>query len=316
MEFSNYSSIDQIFQDIKSVKIQGATNVAIATFEGMKLFVRQFNQDVHPDVFLAELEQTAVALANARPNEPLAKNGVKYVFTMFKIQNPNPLTLEETKTKVMQLTESYLEIVKLAKENIVANCINVLDNSTGLLTHCHSSTAEKLIIEHAKTVSDFKVVCSETRPLMQGHITAKNLLSAGLDTTMVVDSAIASFIIGRGSFKVDAVLLGADQISITGDTVNKIGSWAVAQAAYFASIPVYVVSSFLKVDVSTLYRPIKIEMRSEEEVWADAPDGLKIVNPAFEVVDNKFISGFLTEIGLILPGDIQRVISEKYGWLY
>lgn len=313
IDYSKYNNIEEIEADIKSVNIQGATNVAIATFEGIKMFINSYTKDTSIDSFFEEVGQVGWKLAYARDNEPLAKNGLKFVIEMSKVGTG--VDLQAVKAKIIENCDKYLELVKSAKNEIVEKCANVLGEATGIFTHCHSSTVEKLIINQANSHSGVKVACTETEPLLQGRITAKNLVEAGLDVTMGVDSSAESTIIGRGSFPIDIVLLGADQITMQGDALNKIGSWGIALAAYFASKPLYIVTSILKVDPSTIYQPIKIEMREASEIWKEAPAGLKLVNPAFDFIDSRFITGYLTEEGLIKPEDIQKVIGEKYKWL-
>ena len=82
------------------------------------------------------------------------------------------------------------------------------------MTHCHSSTAVEVIKGIAKGKKSFDAVCTETRPLFQGRITAKSLLDAGISATLIADSSAESFVIGRGSVPIDAVFIGCDQITM------------------------------------------------------------------------------------------------------
>lgn len=317
-DFTQYSSVEAVVEDIKSVKIQGATNVAIATFEGIKLFINsEGNKYSSYELFINEVEKIGYLLANARPNEPLAQNGVKFIINMMKIKYHGEKDVKKVGEQILKLVEEYLNFIKEGKERIVENGKAVLTPSIkGILTHCHSSTAEKLIINHLHNLPDGKVVCTETRPLFQGRTTAKNLLASGLDTTLIADSAVESFIIGKGTFPIDTVFIGCDEITMQGDAVNKIGSWGVAHAAYFANKPVYIVGSILKTNVSTAYRPIQIEMRNAVEIWPEAPEGLKMVNPSFEIVDHRMITGFITELGVLAPDQIGKSIQKSYQWLF
>lgn len=316
IDFSKYKTVDHIEDDIRTVTIQGATNVAIATFEGIKLFIDQYKGNDSFEIFWKEVVEVGIRLSEARVNEPLAKNGVKFIQTMFKIKYEGVHDVETAKVKVGELADEYLVFIKQAKSKIVENSIEVLDGVNEVLTHCHSSTAERIITYQSNQIENFKAVCTETRPLFQGRITAKNLLDAGVDTTMIADSAVESFIIGRGSMPVDMVFIGADEITMQGNTINKIGSWGVALAAYYASVPIYVVGSILKTDVSTLYRPPVIELREAHELWKEAPKDLKLVNPSFDLVDNQLITGYITEAGILKPNEIASTIQNEYQWLF
>ncbi len=315
-DWGKYVDVGQILGDIKAVRIQGATNVAIATLEGIKLYVRNSVRD-HQEVtkFRHEVFEVGKRLALARENEPLAKNGVKYIQYKLSTNSTDENTIEILANLINQYCEEYLKMIADAKLEIIKFGKDILGPQTDeILTHCHSSTAENVIVAQAQRMGDFQVVCTETRPLFQGRITAKSMVDAGLSTTLIADSAVESYIIGRGTVKPDVVLIGADEITMDGDAINKIGSWGVALASYYANVPIYVVSSVLKVDPSTAYQKPQIEMREANEIWEEAPEQLRMVNPSFDFVNNQFITGFITEIGVIKPEDINNVFREQYGW--
>jgi methylthioribose-1-phosphate isomerase len=172
-----------------------------------------------------------------------------------------------------------------------------------------------LIKELSKKDDNFEVVCTETRPLFQGRITAKSLLDGGVKTTMITDSAAESFVINRGSVPVDVVFIGCDQFTGKGYVVNKIGSWGIGMATYYADKPLYVVTPLLKIDAESFSKGIEIEIREDREIWKDAPKGLDMFNPAFEIVDNNLITGFVTEVGIVKPKDIGQTVEQVYPWL-
>ena len=310
-----YTTIEEIYKDIKSVKIQGATNVAIAVISGIKLLLQQKEFSSY-DEFIQEVFSIANNLATARPNEPLAKNGVKYLRHVLRVKNSGERDLTLLKQIVERTCDDYLKMIKVAKDLIVVNSKGVLEDKRGIFTHCHSTTAERVIIEHFKNHNDIKVACTETRPLFQGRITARNLVKAGVDTTLTVDSAGESFIMGRDLFSVDVVLIGSDEVLMEGSAINKIGSIGYALAAKKVNIPIYVVTSVLKIDPEATFKGLQIEERSASEIWPDAPPGLKLFNPAFDFIDKDLISGFITEEGVLEGKDLERVMKNKYSWLF
>jgi ribose 1,5-bisphosphate isomerase len=317
IDFSKYKKVEEIVNDIKSVKIQGATNVAIATFEGIKLFIENYDRRIDDyGRFLEDLNKVGYQLAFARENEPLAKNGLKFVTRMLITRNPGLRDVDESKEKVIELCDEFLNSIENAKKKIIENSVQIMDNVDEVFTHCHSSTAVSIIKNQSKRVGKLKAVCTETRPLYQGHTTATRLNEVGIDTTLIVDSAAESFIIDRGTHPIDVVFLGADEITMRGDALNKIGSWGIALASYFMSKPVYIVTPILKIEVETAYRPVEIEYRTSNEIWEDAPKGLKMVNPAFEIINKEFITGYITELGIIKPEDISKVIQQEFQWLF
>jgi ribose 1,5-bisphosphate isomerase len=146
-------------------------------------------------------------------------------------------------------------------QKAIQNGVGILNYGDSVLTHCHSSSAVKTIIANKAGGKDFLVYNTETRPLYQGHKTAKDFLEAGMKITMVVDSS-APFILDRNDpfgLDIDAVIIGCDAIKLNGDIINKVGSYSIAHAAYDNKIPVYIAGNLLKTDVRD---SIKIETRS------------------------------------------------------
>ena len=309
-----YPEIQKIYDDIQKLNIQGATNVAIATFEGLKIYLELANVD-NKDEFMKEFNEIGNALAHARANEPLARNGVTYVRHFFGQKFSELPELGIMKQEFVRLCDEYLAIIEKSKSELLKKNTSNMTNFDKVLTHCHSSTAVSLIKGISKGDYNFEAVCTETRPRFQGRKTAKSLVEAGVKTTMIADSAAEGFVIGRGSVPIEAVFIGCDQITAEGHTINKIGSWGIAMAAYYAGKPLYVVTPLLKIDPDSFMETVHIEVRETKELWEEAPKGLHLYNPAFEIVDSALIAGYLTEFGMILPENIGKVTKEHYPWV-
>lgn len=311
MDFSNYKTIEEIAEDIKTVKIQGATNVALATLRGMEIASEQVVQVDEEGI--NKIINAGQLLSQVRVNEPLAENGVKYIQLMLK-QNFSSFTDTNTlRLQVSQLVSNFLNFVQESKRQMIAHADELPSNVLSVFTHCHSSTVEKILLHFHQKNPAFKIFCTETRPLMQGRITAKHMVEAGVDTTLLVDSAAESVIVQN---KIDIVFIGADEITLEGDAVNKIGSFGIALASYYAQKPLYVVTPLLKVNPLAKSENIEIEHRSKEEVWTDAPEGLKIYNPAFEIIPKRLITGYITEVGVVKPEDLITKLRETYPWVF
>lgn len=310
--------VQQIIKDIKEIKIQGATAVAEACFKGLDIYLSGYKDVANFEVFWVDVERVGLLLAQARPNEPLARNGLKYLFNMYRIKYPGEKDVKSARAHLMQIAADFIMLLDEAKKQIVTVGVNGFSAFAGAMTHCHSSTVEHVLEEISKLRGGqgFSVVATETRPLYQGRITAQNLLAKGVTVKLIVDSAITSFLVGHWDIPIDVVFTGCDEITVTGDTLNKVGSYSVALSAYYAGKPLYVVGTLLKLDPSTIYDRPRIEMRSGKEVWSDAPEGLEIINPAFELIPHELITGFVTEFGVIKPGDIEKKLSEHYEWLW
>ncbi len=158
------------------------------------------------------------------------------------------------------------------------------------------------------------VYADETRPRSQGaRLTAWELKQAGVPHTIIPDNA-GAWLMSLG--KIDMMIVGADRIAANGDTANKIGTLEKAIAAKEYGIPFYVAAPTSTFDVKCADgKHIPIEERSEEEVLyqdgitADGrlerilvcSPGSSALNPAFDVTPAKYITGIITEKGIIRP---------------
>ncbi|MPM95721.1 Methylthioribose-1-phosphate isomerase [bioreactor metagenome] len=152
----------------------------------------------------------------------------------------------------------------------------------------------------------YKVYCDETRPLLQGaRLTAFELASAGIDTTVICDN-MAGSLMAEG--KIQAVFVGCDRVASNGDTANKIGTMPLAILAKHFDIPFYVCAPGSTIDMlCSSGKDIQIEQRSGDEItkkWYEKPmvsDLVKTYNPAFDVTQNELITAFVTEFGVVKP---------------
>src|SRR3989339_859605 len=187
-------------------------------------------------------------------------------------------------------TQSYEEILKhfdSAQEKINKIVFRLIKNNEIIYTHCHSTNVSYSLI-YAKNNT-------ETRPLFQGRKTAQELSDAKIKVTMFIDSALSIALSKKqGTKSVTKIFLGADALLKEG-IINKIGSGLIAQIAKNQKIPVYIIADSWKFTT----KAIKIEQRNLNEIWDNAPKKVKIQNPAFEFVDKKYITGIVSELGLL-----------------
>jgi methylthioribose-1-phosphate isomerase len=149
------------------------------------------------------------------------------------------------------------------------------------------------------------VYVDETRPRLQGaRLTAWELMRDGIPMTLIADNAAGYFI---QSGKVDIIFVGADRVVANGDVVNKIGTYKLGVVARENGVPFYPVVPMSTIDLSiTSGDEVTIEERGAEEVThvrgqLIAPDGVNVANPAFDVTPYRYVSGIITEHGIVYP---------------
>jgi len=293
--------IQQTIKEIKELKIQGATAVAEACLLALKKDMAMGGPGDLPN-----LRKKIELLSLARPTEPMARNCLNCV--LWKAKKLGSLgnlgTLEE-------IIDNFLRKIRENEERIIENGKSLVKTGDHILVHCHSGTVVSLLKEaHKKT--DFEVFVTETRPLFQGRKTAKELISSGIKTTMVVDSAAPYLISKEDEIPINLVILGVDAIFPDGSCLNKVGSYAIGLAADEAGVPLYLAGTILKMT----NRPLEVEKRGAKEIWEDKPKNLRILNLAFDFVPAEFISGFITEFGILKPKDIIRAAKKFYPFMF
>ncbi len=292
-------ALKKTIQDIKTLKIQGASAVAKATLLGIKNFAKAIKK-ASPAQFIQEIEKAGHALAYSRPTEPMAQNLFEDVAAKLKLSQKKGASLKDLKEVLVFLINYDLKHIEEESRQIVVEGEKLIKNRDKILTHCHSSSVEQILIAAHRHGKKFKVFNTETRPLIQGRITAKNLIAAGIGDTLILDSEADELLAKK---KVNKVFIGADVILSDGSIINKIGSFGICEDAYQNKIPVYVAASLLKLKKRG---EVKIEERARKEVWDKAPKKVKIINLAFDKVPAKYIAGIVTEKGMLSPKKIKN----------
>ena len=291
--------IAQLIYDIHTLKIQGATNIALATLKGIKIASDAIKKETDPYRHLLAIGKK---LAYARPNEPLAQNAIRYIF------------IEKRKGifYYLEKAKKFRQLILSAKEKMVTYGADLVKNGSVYLTHCHSSSVVGALIKAKKNGKRFKVYVSETRPLYQGRITAEELLANGIDVTFMVDGAVGSILEDKKR-GINGVFLGGDLLTKTG-FINKVGSLAIMRFCEREKIPLYTLSLLLKYDFRFFGGKL-IEQRESSEIWPDAPKKLEFFKPAFDFVPFSDTVKIVTEEGVIKGIDVEKTVNTLYTFL-
>ena len=280
-------SIEQTYKDIKSLKIQGASNISDSAIKEIKILVKNSTAK-KPHLLTEEIESSIERLKSARPTEPETENYLNYINYFSKRVVTQKIS--ELKKEIIKEINNIEEQKEKSTLLIIKNAQKLIKGNQKIFTHCHSTTVME-ILKFAHRSKNIRVNNTETRPLFQGRITAKELSEAKIPVEHYTDTAARIAI--KGS---DIILIGADSI-IHNKVYNKIGSEMISIIAKNEKVPVYICASLMKF---TNHRE-EVENRHPNEVWKDAPKGIHINNPAFEKINFKYIKGIICEKGILKP---------------
>lgn len=314
------SRIEDIWEAIRLLRVRGAPAIGVCAGYAIALTASQIDTG-DPVRFCEEFLKQRAYLDSARPT------AVNLFWALDRMERTMRANLDKPVSTVKEILFAEAQAIRDEDVSISRRIgelgFGLLRHGDGILTHCNAGTlatarygtaTAPIYIARERGWTDLRVYCGETRPLLQGaRLTAFELHSAGIDTTLICDN-MASITMKRGL--IDIIFVGCDRVARNGDTANKIGTSGVAILAKHYGIPFYVCAPSSTIDMSLdTGDQIPIEERPPEEVtemWYArrmAPEGIRVCNPAFDVTEQALITGIITEKGLCRP-PFDRAFAE------
>ena len=305
--FVKYTDYNDVAEAIRTLVVRGAPAIGVSGAFGMALAVLQSSAKTL-DGLLSDLETAKKILFETRPTAINLSWGLKKIMDVAK-QGKTVSEIRDTIiTKAKEMAENDISVNKKMGKN-GAELFH--DNDT-IMTHCNAGalatvaygTALGVIRATKESGKNIKVIATETRPVQQGsRLTAFELKHDGIDVSLIPDTAVGYTTVNG---LVNGVVVGADRIMRTGHVFNKIGTYQVASMAKQHNIPFYVAAPLSTFDLKTDLDDVVIEQRKPSEVTGvgnnkTAPDGIDVINPAFDVTPPELISGIITENGIAKP---------------
>ncbi len=286
LEIFTAKTVDDVSFAIKEMVVRGAPAIGAAAVYGMVIGKNNY-------------EKTAEILKKSRPTANDLFYAIDYMIN--KIKNGK---------RPLDAANYYTQDIIDRCRRIGENGEKLIKNGMKILTHCNAGALATVDFGTAlapfyiayRKGKKFFVYVDETRPRCQGLLTDWELEQEGILHAVIVDNAAGHFM---KNGEIDMVITGADRIALNGDAANKIGTYEKAVVAKENNIPFYIAAP-----ISTFDKKIKsgkeiiIEERGREELTIInnnkiMPDYTKVKNPAFDVTPAKYITGFITEDGIL-----------------
>jgi len=290
-------TVAEMADAISDMTIRGAPSIGAAGAYGMALaWLRKEN-----------LTKASITLVKTRPTAHDLSYGVN-------------MMLSKCDEDLVEVAEAYADDIVEMCRKIGENGAKLIKDGYRILTHCNAgalatvdfgTALAPMRVAHRQGKSIF-VYVDETRPRLQGaKLTAWELGNEGIDYAIISDNAAGHFM----KSSVDLVIVGADRIAKNGDFANKIGTYSKAVLAKENWVPFYVAAPISTFDPKIRTgKEIVIEERSQDEVLQVgecriAPKGSRALNPAFDVTPARYVKGFITEKGILRPGEFSELRS-------
>jgi methylthioribose-1-phosphate isomerase len=295
------TTVEQMAEAIKTLRVRGAPLLGAAAGFGVAL--EAYNSKARSrDKLLAELEAAGAVIKRQRPTAVNLFWGVDRVLGKARSVVGS---VNEVKAAVVAEAEKIADEDAAQNRAIGKNGSVLIEDGDTILTHCNAGelatveygTALGVIRAAWEQGKKIRVIADETRPLLQGaRLTVYELKRDGIPVTLITDN-MAGWVMHKGL--VNKVIVGADRIVQDG-VVNKIGTFSVAVLAHEHGIPFYVAAPLSTFDLAHKAADVIIEERKPEEVTRIgsqqiAPDGVNVMNPAFDITPLKYVSAIICE---------------------
>ncbi|MFQ3574039.1 MAG: S-methyl-5-thioribose-1-phosphate isomerase [Thermodesulfovibrionales bacterium] len=305
---------------IKQLSIRGAPAIGIASAMAIALSARQQNASYF-EGFYRNMKKVMDVLISTRPTAVNIQWSVDRLDSL--ILKNSDKTIDELKDLIVK------EALLILQEDVKVNKMigefgaNFIKDGYSIITHCNAGslatggygTATAPIYTAVSQGKKVKVFADETRPVLQGaRLTAWELMQNGVDVTLITDNT-AGWLMKKGM--IDMAIVGTDRTVCNGDVANKIGTYSLAVLCKRHAIPFYVAAPTSSIDFSIKTGDdIPIEQRAEEEVTIIqgqriAPEGVKALNPAFDVTPAELITAIITEKGVFKPFELMSIADKK-----
>jgi len=304
LEYVTYTDYNQVANAIRTLVVRGAPAIGVSGAFGLALAALQSNAK-EKDQLIQDLKTAKKILFETRPTAVNLSWGLDKIMKI----------TEQCKT-VSEIRDNVIAKAKeMAEDDVNINKkmgkigAELFQNNDTIMTHCNAGalatvgygTALGVIRATNESGKNIKVIATETRPIQQGsRLTAFELKHDGIDVSLIPDTAVG-YTMANGL--VNGVVVGADRILRTGHVFNKIGTYQVATMAKQHNIPFYVAAPLSTFDLKSNPENVVIEQRKASEVTGigdtkTAPDGIDVINPAFDMTPPELISGIITENGI------------------
>jgi len=311
--FNEYDDYNDVADAIIRMVVRGAPAIGVTGAFGLALAAQQSNSNTK-EKLLEDLQKAKKILFETRPT------AINLSWALEKIMN-----VAKEGTDPSQIKESVIQIARnMANDDVQTNMkmgkngAELFENNDTIMTHCNAGalatvgygTALGVIRATKDSGKQIRVIATETRPVQQGsRLTAFELKHDGIDVDLIPDTAVG-YVMANGL--VNKVVVGADRILSTGHVFNKIGTYQVATMAKQHNIPFYVAAPLSSFDRKSNPEDVVIEQRNPSEVTTigdkkTAPDGIGVINPAFDMTPPELITGIITEEGVAKPPFVDSI---------
>ena len=303
--YQQLRSTEEVAKAIEEMVIQGAFSISIAAGYGLALSASEGVANS-----IEHLESATKRLIRTRPTGLAIARMMKACLAVAERAVTDGLPMQ---AEIVSLVDQAATVLAKQGYETGKNACDLLDDGATILTHCFPDRSYVyLLMETARRGKTINVICSETRPYLQGaRLTALCAQQAGFKTKVITDG-MGGLLMRQG--EVDAFVTAADRVCMDGTVCNKVGTYQYALAAQANGVPYYTLRQSGPDKESATESDIKLEYRNGEEIvnWAGvrtAPIGVEGYYPSFDITPAKLVTKIVTDRGVFDSNRISEYLD-------
>lgn len=287
--------VNQLIKAIREDNRSGSVALTLKAGEGLLSYVQAL-RNASPGEARRAIAELAVELALAQPA----------MAALFNLANIALFALDSADDGKMlahidaAVTE-FCASLKRSTEAIAERAARLISDNAVIITNSASATVFECFKKAHKLNKRFRVICPESRPMLEGVELARRLSALKIPVTLIADALAPSLVA-----EADLVLVGGDALSREG-LINKIGTYSLALASRAAGVEFWALLSTHKF----LNERIPIPDMNPNELLPQPLEGVQICNRYFDVTPLNLISRVITEEREQNPTQIAKSLVQR-----
>ncbi|CAB3235444.1 unnamed protein product [Arctia plantaginis] len=297
--------VQEIF--LKIMKEEEDVSAGVAAIRTLLLVIENYKVTTVRELDL-NLQLAVEAMKHCDQPVTAISSGCELFMRFITFAKLDVKSFEECEQIMLQRGHIFLNELLEARGKVAKQAMAFIRDGCKILTHSLSRVVLQAMSEAAKTNKRFKVYVTMSCPDNSGELMHKQLVAAGIDATLILDSSV-----GYIMEQVDIVMVGAEGVTESGGIINKIGTYTIGMAALELKKPVYVLTESFK--FSRIYplnqKDLPNEFKYLSSVLKSGKD-LSKQHPLVDYTPPAYITLLFTDLGILTPSAVSDELIKLY----
>uniref|UniRef100_A0A336KMY5 Translation initiation factor eIF2B subunit alpha n=1 Tax=Culicoides sonorensis TaxID=179676 RepID=A0A336KMY5_CULSO len=297
-------------------------------FEAQKCFLKMLNDDQNLSVGIAaiktlllmlennkfdtiqelhsEIQSTVTSLKETEKPITAIVSGSELFSRFITLGKFDDKTMDECQAFMVERGKAFLNRLLECRKTIAQQGAQFITDGCRVLTLSRSRAVLETLCLAASTHKRFHVYVTKSVPDNGGEQMHQDLIKAGIDCTLILDSAI-----GYIMESVDMVLVGAEGVVESGGIINRIGTYTMALCAREMKKPFYVLTESFK--FTRLYPLNQRDIPNDYKFPKPALKGeISREHPLVDYTPPAYITLIFTDLGILTPSAVSDELIKLY----